>query len=225
MKYTLKQVMAFSAMTYEKEISRAHGRNGYLIAQNGQRVDQLKRKPLSFLPVALTFSSGFYLVGSNIAALASNGYNIGNILAVIMAGLMSAFAVVLFRRDQMAFKFFKKTMRNYALGHEPEGLWNFEYAQGSGEKGEMIRGILGARMIFRKMIASTSIPMDNDSIDARVTHLVKEITNSPEGEIHEVISEEVGFLCRQAVTQLNFYAPLISFQDEVEKEFMQNHQR
>ena len=224
MKYTLKQVMAFSAMTYEKEISRAHGRNGYLIAQNGQRVDRLKQKPLSFAPAAVTFSGGAYLAVVNIATLAFDGYNIGNIMAVVTACLMSALAVILFRRDQMAFKFFKKTMRNYALGHEPEGLWNFEYTQGSTEKGEMIRGVLGARMIFRKMIASTSIPMDNDSIDSRVTHLVKEITNSPDGDIHEVISEEVGFLCRQAVTQLNFYAPLISFQDQVEKEFMQNHQ-
>lgn len=219
MKYTLKQVMAFTAMTYENEISRVNGRNGYLITPTGQRVDELKQKPSSFTPVIIAFTGGVYLMASNAIMLFSNGYNTPSLLTCIAAFLMAAFAVNLFLKDLKLFAEFKKTMQGFALGHEPQDLWNFEYSQGSSEKARLVRSILGARMLYRKMIASTAIPLDNAVIDARAVHLVKELTASKDNEIHEAIMEEAGFFCRQAVTQMSFYAPLISFQDEIEKEF------
>jgi hypothetical protein len=224
MKYTLKQVMAFCAMTYETEINRVNGRTGYLIAPDGQQVGKIKQKKIAYAPAGMVCTVGLYLIGMNSIHLINNGYHTGNVLAIVTAIAMTCFSVVLFRRDRKLFASFKQAMEEYALGHEPAALWDFEYSQGSDEKGNLIRSLLGARMCVRKMISSTAIPMDNDVVDARITYLIKEITNSKTGEIHEVILEEAQFFCRQAVTQMNFYAPLINFQDAVEKEFLDKNQ-
>lgn len=211
--------MDFTAITYQSEIERINGRKGYLIASNGQRVDQMTPKILSFVPGVLGFLGGVFLFSVNSAAIADNGYNLQNAIAIGTAIVMSTISVVLFRRYLNLFRSYVKNTQDYALGHEPEGLWGFEYTRERSQKGHLIRSLLGARMLVRKMISTTAIPMSNEAVDARVTHLVKEITNSKEGEIHEALIEEAEFFCRQSVTQMNFYAPLITFQDAVEQEF------
>lgn len=218
MKYTLKQVMAFTAMTYESEIKPIHGRNGYLIASNGQRVDRMKPKLLPFAPAGVGCLGGIFLFALNGASISENGYSTQNGLAIVMSLALSATAVILFRRHLNLFTSYEKNAQDYALGHEPEGLWGFDYTVEPGGRLNLIKSLLGARMLVRKMISSTSIPMSNESIDSRVTHLVKEITKSKEGEIHEALIEEAEFFCKQSVTQMNFYAPLVNFQDSVEQE-------
>lgn len=218
MKYTLKQVMAFTAITYQSEIERINGRNGYLIASNGQRVDQMKPKSLSFAPAVLGFGGGVFIFSANGVLLADNGLNSQSILAVVAAITLSVISVVLFRQHLKLFSKYEKNAKDYALGHEPEGLWDFEYTREAGQKRNLIKSILGARMLVRKMISSTSIPMSNEAVDVRVTHLVKEITKSKEGEVHEALIEEAEFFCKQSVTQMNFYAPLVTFQDSIEQE-------
>lgn len=219
MKYTLKQVMAFTAITYQTEIERINGRNGYLIASNGQRVDQMKPKILSFAPAALGFSGGLFLLCANSAVIAENGYSLQNAVIIGTSIIMSVLSSVLFLRYLNLFRSYTLNAQNYALGHEPKDLWGFDYVRHSSRRGNLIKSILGARMLVRKMISSTAIPMSNEAVDARVTHLIKEISKSKDDEIHETLIEEAEFFCKQAVTQMNFYAPLVSFQDEIEQEF------
>lgn len=219
MKYTLKQVMAFTAMTYETEIKQINGRQGYLQASNGQLVHQLKHNYMSFAPAVVAFSGGVYLMTANIVDIVSKGFNTASVLAVLTAVFLAVVSVLLFRRYLSIFADYKKNCRDYALGHEPEALWDFKYSQGNNQQAHLIRSLLGARMMLRKMISSTSIPLDNDVIDTKVVHLVKEITKSREGEIHEVIMEEANFFCRQALTQMNFYISLVNFHDDLQKEF------
>lgn len=217
----MKQVLAFTAMTYENEIASVNGRNGYLITDAGKPVASLKDKPFDF-PATMSLAGAGYLLIANSADLITKGFDLTSLLMIVASLTLATFSVILFRRQRKTVAKNNQEWRNFALGHEPQGLWEFSYPESAGPKAKLIQSILGARMMFRKMIHSTSIPMSNEAIDAQVVSLIKEISNSPEDEIHEVLTEQAHTFCKLAVTQMSFYAPLITFHDEMEKEFQEN---
>lgn len=218
MKYTTKQILAFSAMAYEKELEKVGGRSGYM-TKDGVKVNAIKRSWMhTAVPLAISAQT-LYISIYNSVNIGYEGFSLNAGITVLASLIISALSARLFIQGGKVHQAYVRDLMEHARGYEPEALWNMSYPEGKNQVASLIASLLGARLIIRKMIANTSIPMDTDVVDARVTHLVKELATSRPDDIHPYVLDEVKSICRQAVQDFNFYEPIISFQDEVQKEF------
>lgn len=218
MKYSGEQVLTFTEKTYEKEIQIIGGRERYITTVQGEKVYNLSKVPYSMVvPCGFAFLASIYLVAVNIISLAS-GFSPIHVFALLCSLASCVLLVNLFLKARRNHANRQEMYKEYALGHEPQALWNFDYPRDHGKRASLIRSLLGARMFARKMIKTTSIPMSNEVIDARIVHLVQELAKAKDDDIHSYLVDEVKSFCRQTVIDINFYSPLISFQDEIEAE-------
>lgn len=222
MKYTIKQILAFSAKAYDVELNKAGGRSGYLFKDN-VRITEIKHPWLRSNASLLISAQTLGISAFNSTALIVNGFDPVTALVGITSLSLSAVSALVFREERRIKRDQMEDLRDYARGHEPEAVWNLDYPVDNGSRANFIRSLLGTRLIARKMIATTSIPMDNDVVDSRVSHLIREISNCKDDDIHPYLIDETKALTRQVFQDFNFYAPLITFQDEVQKEFEELH--
>lgn len=218
MKYTIKQILAFSAKAYDVELNKAGGRSGYLF-KDDVRITDIK-KPWFRANASLIISAQTLCISAyNGSALALQGFDPVTALVGFTSLSLSAVSALVFKEERRIHKNHIEDLKDYARGHEPEAVWKFDYPADNGSRANLIRSLLGTRLIARKMIATTAIPMDNDVVDSRVSHLIHEISNCKDDDIHPYLVDETKSFARQVFQDFNFYAPLITFQDEVQQEF------
>jgi hypothetical protein len=218
MKYTIKQILAFSAKAYDVELNKAGGRSGYLFKDN-VKITEFKRPWLRANASMLISAQTLCISAYNSGALIVNGFDPITALVGFTSLSLAAVSALIFREERRIHRDQMEDLKDYARGHEPEGVWNLDYPADNGVRANLIRSLLGTRLIARKMIATTAIPMDNDVVDSRVAHLIREISSCKDDDIHPYLVEESKSFARQVFQDFNFYAPLITFQDEVQKEF------
>ena len=217
MKHTIKQVLAFCDAIYKSETEKAGGRDGYLITPVKQHINELKRPVIDRygFPSAIVFC--LILAGINIYMLTVDGLNASSFAGLAIDATLIIFSLSRIKKSKIFWNGMKETYRTYAHWHEPEEIWSLDYPRDNKARASLIRSLLGARIFNNRLMQMTAIPMDQKVIDTRVAHLVKEIAASKDEDIHPYLVEEVKSFCRQAVSDMDFYSPIITLQEELEK--------
>lgn len=217
MKYTIKQVLAFCDAIYKSEAEQAGGRDGYLITPLNKHVSKIKAPVIESIGFPAIMLVSLAVVGLDIYMLMTEGWNTSS-----LSGLVIIFGCILFasihrKKSQRFWAETKEKYRTYAHWHEPEDMWNLDFPRDNMARASLIRSVLGARIFNNRLMQMTAIPMDQQVVDARVAHLVKEIAASTDEDIHPYLVEEVKSFCLQAVRDLDFYSPVITLQEELMK--------
>lgn len=219
MKYTIKQVLAFCDAIYKSETETAGGRSGYLMvnAPKKKHINEVTRSTREKFGLPATMAFCAAAIAANLYMLSIEGVNASSITGIAIMLTCIAFCHHLNRKSKNFWAKTKEEWRTYAHWYEPEAIWNLDYPRDNSVKSSLIRSVLGARIFNNKLMQMTAIPMDQKVIDDRVSHLVREIAVSKGNDIHPYLVEEVKSFCRQAVSDMNFYSPIITLQEELEK--------
>lgn len=217
MKYTIKQVLAFCDAIYKSEVEIAGGRDGYLVTPLNKHVSQVKRPAMEVIGFPIIMFMCLGAIGLNVGMLFIDGWNASSLAGIAILGSCIIFASNQNRKSKRFWSEAQEKFRSYAHWHEPEDLWETDYPRDNMARASLIRSVLGARIFNNRLMQMTAIPMDQKVVDARVAHLVKEIAASADTDIHPYLIEEVKSFCRQAVHDIDFYAPVITLQEELMK--------
>lgn len=161
---------------------------------------------LYFLAIATTVLCAILLVSMD-----ANGISVFYIASVtgLLAVLVATYTLI--QREKVArFKRYHNS-RAKALFYEPENLWGTVHPQ-MGERGRLIKALLGARHIARTIEDTTTVPLSAEVIDTVVSYLVQGISASKEDAIHEYYVKETLHLCQEIHEYYSRYYPVIELQ-------------
>lgn len=141
----------------------------------------------------------------------TNGINAFYMLAVTGSLILLVATYTLIRNERISrFKIYHQH-RAKALFYEPENLWGTVHPQ-SGERGRLIKALLGARHIARTIEETTTVPLSGEVMDTVITYLIKGISAAKEDDIHEHYIKETLHLCQEINEYYSRYYPVIELQ-------------
>lgn len=185
-------------------------------AQN--KFDSFSAKRLSSKPTRWTIS--LYALGIVSAiilvillvSIDANGLNVLYMLSttVILALIVGTYTLI--RKEEVSRLKVYRQHRAKALFFEPENLWGNVHPQ-SGERGRLIKALLGARHIASTIEETTTIPLSGKVIDTVVSYLVQGISAAKEDDIHEHYIKETLHFCQEIQDYYNRYYPVIELQN------------
>lgn len=188
-----------------------------LLSSAKNKFDSFSAKRLSTRPTRWTIS--LYLLGIVSAILLIvllvsidiNGLSIFYMLSTtgILALLVATYALI--RREKVSRLKMYRQHRAKALFYEPENLWGNVHPQ-SGERGRLIKALLGARHIAQTIEETTTVPLSGEVIDTVVSYLVQGISAAKEDDIHEHYIKETLHLCQGIHEYYSRYYPVIELQ-------------
>lgn len=174
-------------------------------------------KRLSSKPTRWTIS--LYVLGSVATILLitmavsmdANGINPLYMVAItgILALLVATYALI--RKEKVNRLNTYHHKRAKALFYEPENLWGNVHPQ-TGERGRLIKALLGARHIARTIAETTTVPLSGEVMDTVTSYLVQGIRAAKEDDIHEHYIKETVYLCQSIQDYYNRYYPVIELQ-------------
>lgn len=181
------------------------------------KFDSFSAKRLSSKPTRWTVS--LYLLGIASAILLIvllisidlNGFSVLYMVSTtgILTLLVATYALV--RKEKVSRLKMYRQHRAKALFFEPQNLWGNVHPQ-SGERGRLIKALLGARHIARTIEETTTVPLSGDVVDTVVTNLVQGISAAKEDDIHEYYVKETLHFCQQIHDYYSTYYPVIELQ-------------
>lgn len=96
-----------------------------------------------------------------------------------------------------------------AIQFEPREVWKINYLPEAGNRAILINALLGARFIERILSEATTMPVNNNGTDAKVSSLIQNIYDSKEGDIHPYLIEQVNQMCDTTFKYHDMYRGLI----------------
>jgi hypothetical protein len=141
----------------------------------------------------------------------ANGISVFYIVSVtgILVLLMATY--ILLRKEKVSRLKRYRRGRAKALFYEPENLWGTLHPQ-SGERGRLIKALLGARHIARTIEETTTVPLSGEVMDTVISHLIQGISAAKEDDIHEHYIKETLHLCQGIHEYYSRYYPIIELQ-------------
>lgn len=219
MKYTTEKILDFTSLVYISEQDKAClGYKGALKGWDKQKNTMRLINTANYgIPIIAIGASVVYFIIS-VTALFNGEANLFSYVGIILNVSLFFYSAKFLGYVYDNTKKHRETWSEYASKLEPKQIWNLDYPHEGGARAKLIKSILGARLINLTLMERTAIPMNRSVIDCRVAHLVTEIAKCTDEDIHSYLEEEATSFCRQAVKDINFYTPIITLQDWLEKQ-------
>lgn len=146
-----------------------------------------------------------------LVSMDANGISVFYIVSITgLLGLLVA-TYMLIRKEKVSRLTSYHRSRAKALYYEPENLWGTVHPQ-AGERGRLIKALLGARHIARTIEETTTVPLSAEVMDTVISYLVKGISAAKEDAIHEYYIKETLHLCQEIHAYYSRYYPVIELQ-------------
>ena len=146
-----------------------------------------------------------------LVSMDANGISVFYIVSITgLLGLLVA-TYILIRKEKVSRLANYHRSRAKALYYEPENLWGTVHPQ-AGERGRLIKALLGARHIARTIEETTTVPLSAEVMDTVISYLVQGISAAKEDTIHEYYIKETLHLCQEIHEYYSRYYPVIELQ-------------
>lgn len=141
----------------------------------------------------------------------TNGISVFHMVSVtgLLALLVATYILIRNEKTSRLSRYQKSRAR--ALFYEPEGLWGKVHPQ-TGERGRLIKALLGARHIAQTIEDTTTVPLSREVMDTVISYLVQGISAAKEDDIHEHYIKETLHLCQEINEYYSRYYPVIELQ-------------
>lgn len=158
----------------------------------------------------LSFGYGMYAVVATVLSLFV--FNTSNFLTLTLP-IIALFASWMSFRSALLAKNAVKLSLAYAqqkaIQFEPRGVWKLWHLPEAGSRATLINALLGARFIERVLSEATTMPVDTNATDAKVSALIHAIYESKENDIHPYLIEQVNQMCELTFKYHDMYRSLI----------------
>lgn len=141
----------------------------------------------------------------------TNGISVFHMVSItgLLALLVATYILIRNEKTSRLEKYRKG--RAVALFYEPERLWGTFHPQ-AGERGRLIKALLGARHIAQIIEDTTTVPLSGEVLDTVISYLVQGISAAKEDDIHEHYIKETLHLCQEINEYYSEYYPVIQLQ-------------
>ena len=179
---------------------------------NTFEASRLSNRPQRWaISLYLLATTTIFLCAVLLVSMSTNGISVFYIVSITgLLGLLVATYILIQKEKVSRLTHYSKS-RAKALHYEPEGLWGSVHPQ-FGERGRLIKALLGARHIARTVEETTTVPISSAVIDTMISFLVKGISAAKEDSIHEYYIRETLHLCREIHEYYSRYYPVIELQ-------------
>jgi hypothetical protein len=152
------------------------------------------------------------LLATTVESMKADGINA--IYMVVITGILALLVgiYIIIRKEKISRLNRYQKHRTKALFFEPEELWGTIHPQ-AGERGRLIKALLGARHIGRTVEETTTVPLSTEVMDTVISYLIKGITAAKDDDIHEHYIKETIHLCQEIHEYYSTYYPVIEIQN------------